>query len=154
MKRALYIGRFQPFHLGHAYALSQITEPEIIIGIGSSQYSRTDTNPYTFEERKLMIERAWNKKDVSILPIPDIHNESQWVEHVVHITGPLDVIYTGNAWVKELFEKAGYTVQELMIQHPYSGTKIRQLITQHSDEWKKMVHTEIIPIINGITTSL
>ena len=154
MSKALYIGRFQPFHLGHVYALSQITEPEIIIGIGSSQYSRTDDNPYTYEERKRMIESSWQDIPATILPIPDIHDEEQWAAHVLNITGPVDVIYTGNAWVKKLFEKAGYTVQELRIQHPYSGTKIRQLITQHSDEWKKMVHTEIIPIINGITTSL
>ena len=49
---ALFIGRFQPFHSGHVDAIKQISEKEIIIGIGSSQYSGTDDNPYSFEERK------------------------------------------------------------------------------------------------------
>jgi nicotinamide-nucleotide adenylyltransferase len=57
MKKALFIGRFQPFHPGHLDAIKQISEPEIIIGIGSSQYSKTTDNPYSFAERKTMIEQ-------------------------------------------------------------------------------------------------
>lgn len=58
MPKALFIGRFQPFHNGHLDALKQISENEIIIGIGSSQYSGTDENPYSFAERKEMIEKT------------------------------------------------------------------------------------------------
>ena len=58
MKKALFIGRFQPFHQGHLDAIKQISEDEIIIGIGSSQYSKTDDNPYSFEERQKMIEKT------------------------------------------------------------------------------------------------
>jgi len=55
---ALFIGRFQPFHSGHLDAIKQISEEEIIIGIGSSQYSKTEENPYSFEERKKMIKKS------------------------------------------------------------------------------------------------
>ncbi|PJC53891.1 MAG: hypothetical protein CO029_00355 [Candidatus Magasanikbacteria bacterium CG_4_9_14_0_2_um_filter_41_10] len=148
--KALYIGRFQPFHLGHVYALGQIVEPEITIGIGSSQYSRTDNNPYTYEERKRMLESIPFEKKMEILPIPDIHDEEQWVEHVIRITGPVGIVYTGNAWVKELFEKNGYNVKDIMIKNPYSGTTIRQHIKEQSDEWKSMVPTEVLPIVKEL----
>jgi nicotinamide-nucleotide adenylyltransferase len=52
MLKALFIGRFQPLHLGHLDALKQISKEEIIIGIGSSQYSGTKENPYNFEQEK------------------------------------------------------------------------------------------------------
>lgn len=58
MPKALFIGRFQPFHLGHLDAIKQISENEIIIGIGSSQYSNTEENPYDFDTRKKMIEKT------------------------------------------------------------------------------------------------
>lgn len=152
--RALYIGRFQPFHLGHLYALSQIREPEIIIGIGSAQYSRTEDNPYTFEERKRMIEEVLEEGQATILAIPDIHDEEKWVEHVLDITGPIDVVYTGNAWVKELFGKEGQHVQDLIIKNPYSGTTIRRLIREDSPAWKEMLPEHIAEIIEKINTTL
>ena len=41
--KALFIGRFQPFHLGHLLLLQRLSTQyeEIIIGIGSSQYHDT-----------------------------------------------------------------------------------------------------------------
>ncbi|PIR75553.1 MAG: nicotinate-nucleotide adenylyltransferase [Candidatus Magasanikbacteria bacterium CG_4_9_14_0_2_um_filter_42_11] len=154
MKRALYIGRFQPFHLGHIYALSQIVEPDIIIGIGSSQYSRTDNNPYTYEERKSMIEHAWKEQQATILAITDIHDETKWVEHVIETTGQIDIVYTGNAWVKELFEKAGYKVKDIIIKNPYSGTTIRKMIQNESDEWESMVPPEVVSTIKTVSKNL
>ncbi|MCD4800755.1 MAG: adenylyltransferase/cytidyltransferase family protein, partial [Methanococcoides sp.] len=47
MKRAFYIGRFQPFHLGHHSVITSIAEEvdELIIGIGSAQTSHEVNNP-------------------------------------------------------------------------------------------------------------
>ncbi|MEM3079801.1 MAG: adenylyltransferase/cytidyltransferase family protein, partial [Thermoproteota archaeon] len=51
--RGLFIGRFQPFHLGHLKAVEYIINrvDEVIIGIGSAQYSHTLENPFTAGER-------------------------------------------------------------------------------------------------------
>ncbi len=126
--KALFIGRFQPFHAGHLDAIKQISETEIIIGIGSSQYNGTDDNPYSFEERKQMIEKALAHEKISyqIISIPDIHDEVNWVEHVENTVGNFDIVYTGNDWVKRLFKGKNIPVKDIKINIPISGTKIRQ----------------------------
>lgn len=127
MKTALFIGRFQPFHQGHLDALKQISEPEIIIGIGSSQYSKTKDNPYTFVERKKMIEKqlAKFKKKIKIIAIPDIHNEKKWVSHVKKIVGHFDVVYTGNPVVAKLFKTKKFKVKKIKTKVKISATEIR-----------------------------
>ncbi|MEM2915309.1 MAG: adenylyltransferase/cytidyltransferase family protein, partial [Candidatus Bathyarchaeia archaeon] len=58
--RALYVGRFQPFHLGHLEAVKYMlrNSKEVIIVIGSAQESHTLTNPFTAGERVYMIRLA------------------------------------------------------------------------------------------------
>ncbi|RLF01945.1 MAG: nicotinamide-nucleotide adenylyltransferase, partial [Thermoprotei archaeon] len=60
MGRGLFVGRFQPFHLGHLKALRWILEreDEVIICIGSAQYSHSLRNPFTVGERVEMIWRV------------------------------------------------------------------------------------------------
>ena len=124
---ALFIGRFQPFHSGHIDAIKQISEKQIIIGVGSSQYSGTNDNPYSFEERREMIEKALDKnKKYKIIAIPDIHDAKNWVAHVEKIVSDFDVIYTGNKLVKRLFKKGGYKVISLKININISGTELRK----------------------------
>ena len=58
--KSLFIGRFQPFHKGHQLIIKKIKNnfEKINIGIGSSQYHHTITNPFTSDERKLMIKKS------------------------------------------------------------------------------------------------
>ena len=57
-KRGLFLGRFQPFHLGHLDVIKQALKmvDELVIVIGSAQYSHTFENPFTDSEREEMIE--------------------------------------------------------------------------------------------------
>jgi nicotinamide mononucleotide adenylyltransferase len=56
----LFIGRFQPgLHLGQIDGLKQAMEKGVrhfLIGIGSSNKEFTRDNPFTYDERKTMIE--------------------------------------------------------------------------------------------------
>ena len=55
----VYIGRFSPFHYGHASVLREAIKrkPKLIIMlVGSAGLSRSLKNPFTFEERRDMID--------------------------------------------------------------------------------------------------
>lgn len=61
MKIGVVIGRFQPFHQGHAEILKKATKEndKTIVVIGSANRSRSIKNPFTFAERREMI-RDWS----------------------------------------------------------------------------------------------
>ena len=64
--RGLYIGRFQPYHLGHQAVLEEIAREvdEIVIVIGSAQESHGPENPFTSGERMEMIYAALGKGEL------------------------------------------------------------------------------------------
>ena len=90
-KIGLYIGRFQPFHNGHASVVDEalIHCQKLVIAVGSSQESRTKKNPFTFEERKKFILRGlfFHQADnVIIVPVPDreeYSDDSNWGQYVL-----------------------------------------------------------------------
>ena len=55
----VFIGRFSPFHNGHAAVLARAlkTSKAVLVLIGSSGQARNTKNPFTFEERMEMIKR-------------------------------------------------------------------------------------------------
>src|SRR3982751_4180110 len=86
---AVYIGRFQPFHLGHALLLQQAlaVAPTCIVVIGSAHQARTPKNPFTWQERAEMIRLALPEADrerVRFLPVRDYYDQERWVAAVKH----------------------------------------------------------------------
>ncbi len=143
--KGLYIGRFQPFHLGHLSAIKQALEQveRLYIGIGSSQYHHTEENPFTTEEREKMIELTLKEAKIfdkcQIFLIPDIHAEEKWVEHVKKLIPPFDMVFVGNEGpVKTLFEKAGTKVQSVKQELDISATEVRKRI-KSNQEWQRLV---------------
>src|SRR2546429_8856259 len=113
--RAFFIGRFQPFHRGHLAMVKRILESngEIIVGIGSAQYSHTGENPFTAGERYEMIKRALDAEGIHnyhIVPIPDTHVHSVWVSHVTSLVPRFDSVYTNSDLVVRLFREHGLKV--------------------------------------------
>lgn len=86
----VYIGRFQPLHLGHTELIQRALASSdlVIILVGSAFQARTIKNPFTYEERKDMLERwmrseAYFPEDVSILPLVDQpYNNAKWIQSV------------------------------------------------------------------------
>ncbi|MGQ4873284.1 MAG: nicotinamide-nucleotide adenylyltransferase [Promethearchaeia archaeon] len=146
-KVALFLGRFQPFHLGHLYVIEKILQKfeKIKIGIGSSQISRTINDPFTVEERKQFIHSTLNelgyKNRYEIYEIPDIFNSEKWVDHVVSIVGKFDVVYANSEWVRLLFEKKNFVVGEKLKKdmENYNASKIRKYIAENNIEWERLV---------------
>ena len=157
--KALFIGRFQPFHNGHLLLLQHVSKKysKIIIGIGSAQYNGTIENPFTVEERKKMIEKTLEKSDISnfsIVLIPDINNPPKWVDHIISIVSDFDVVLSNNAFTKQLFSEKGYVVKETpkFKRDKYSGREVRRRIA-NDEQWEDLVPepvAEIIKDINGV----
>jgi len=57
---AVYIGRFQPLHLGHLHAIKMgMTHANhVLVLMGDTGGPRSIKNPWTFEERKQMLQRS------------------------------------------------------------------------------------------------
>lgn len=87
----VFIGRFQPFHLGH---LSVVKEAfahtdHLIMLIGSSNRASSLKNPFSYEQRRQMIEEAVHQnidmtgKTLSCVGVPDaIYNDNLWLSYV------------------------------------------------------------------------
>ena len=154
MSKALFIGRFQPFHIAHLEDIKMILRQfdSVIIGIGSSQYSNTKDNPFTYKQRKRMIDETLKDESISdyeIKEIPDIHDDERWVEHVISITGKVDKIFTGNDWTEGLFKKAGYDVFKIELIPDISSTIIRENILE-GQEWEHLLPEKVVEIIKEI----
>lgn len=82
---AVFIGRFQPFHLGHEKVVWQALKSakEVIIVIGSSHAARDPRNPFTFAEREKMIRSAFDHelgKRIKVAGVSDYpYDDSKWV---------------------------------------------------------------------------
>lgn len=157
--RGFYIGRFQPFHLGHLEAVKWILDRvnEVIIGVGSSQYSHTLNNPFTAGERIVMILKAmeWagiDRERYMVIPIPDIHTHRLWVEHVVSLTPPFQIVFTNEPLTKRLFEEDGrFKVSPIPFfkREVYSATEIRRRMLK-GGSWKSLVPKPVAEYIKQI----
>jgi len=154
--KALFIGRFQPFHMGHLNTIKHISirYKEVIIGIGSSQYKELSENPFSSEERKDMIKKTLEKNNIKnyrIVLIPDIHNPPKWVEHVISIISDFDVVITNNSFTKKLFLEKGYSVEgtPLFSKEKFSGKEIRKRIF-NGEKWEDLVPKEVEEYIKKI----
>ena len=91
----VFIGRFQPFHDGHKRVVDRALtmSKKVLILIGSANVARSIRNPWTFEERKEMIQLSYLQehalsdmgKRIAISPLNDImYNDDQWIAQVQH----------------------------------------------------------------------
>lgn len=155
MIRALFLGRFQPFHKGHQSVIERIATDvdEIIIAIGSAQWSHDFKNPFTAGERIMMITHALERLTLTkyVLPIEDIQRNALYVSHIVSLTPPFDVVYSNNPLVKELFETAGFAVRTtpLTSREQYWGTHIRRQMIE-GEAWRSGVPPVVVQVIDEI----
>lgn len=151
--RALYVGRFQPYHLGHHSVVKTIASEvdEIVIGIGSAQLSHEIIDPFTGGERYLMISSSLKEEGISnyfIVPIIDIHRNAVWVSHVESLIPPVDVVYTNSDLIERLFKEKRYDVRKppLYDRHRYSGTEVRRRIVS-GKRWKELIPEAAVRVI-------
>jgi bifunctional NMN adenylyltransferase/nudix hydrolase len=117
----VYIGRFSPFHLGHAHVLKESIKrkPKLIIMlVGSAGLSRSLKNPFTFEERKDMINDYL-----------DNQTEDEVIDRVtrtmVRVVASRDFPYNDTLWQRNVQRLVKATIAESKLFRPGEKPVIR-----------------------------
>ena len=156
--KGLFVGRFQPFHKGHLDAIKNVLKEveEIVVVIGSAQYSHDSENPFTAGERLVMIRNALDEAEVDltqvwIVPVPDVNLHMMWVSAVEGYTPKFQLVYSNEPLTKRLFMEAGYKVKNIPYfeRQLYSSTVVRSKMLQ-DESWKTLVPQAIIEFISEI----
>ncbi len=156
--RALTMGRFQPFHLGHLDLVKKILaeNDEVIVAVTSSQFNYLAKDPFTAGERVEMIHHALkeDKVDMSkcfIIPIENQFNVATWASYLQSTLPKFDRVYSGNDYVHMLLADAKINVikPKFLDRGKYNATSIRKMMIQDND-WQKLVPKAVAEIIEKI----
>ncbi len=124
-RRAMFIGRWQPFHDGHKWLISQkLSEGEPVL-IAVRDIPPDEKNPFTTEQTIEMVSKVYENEDVVVLPIPDISsvNYGRGVGYgIIEHVPPADVGFV-------------------------SATSIRERIAQGDESWKENVDSSIHDLV-------
>jgi nicotinamide-nucleotide adenylyltransferase len=159
LSRGLFIGRFQPFHLGHKscidFALSKVED--LVIIVGSSERSHELRNPFTGGERILMIKESLktdhkiDHKRILIIPLADINIHSIWSAYVGVMVPKYETLFTNDTFTKLLFEQEDIEIVEPPAYNrmELSGTVIRKKMLDGTP-WKHLVPAEALQVIQYV----
>ena len=163
MKRALFIGRFQPMHNGHLSAIREILSryDEVAIIIGSSQENLTGRNPLTAGERIEMVYsvlRANRFADKAyVIPVPDTPESGLWPARVLSYAPKVDAVFTANDYTETLFRicndslrgsaHAQIRIENQKVVPGISASAIRKKIIKRDAGWERMVPKEAVEFI-------
>jgi len=157
-KVGLYVGRFQPFHMGHIeaikHALSKVDE--LIIVIGSAQYSFTLNNPFTAGERMTMIRKGLDEAKIEsskyqIVPVADINIHALWVAHIKSLTPKFDIAFSNEPLTSRLFKENEIAVESIPFfkRNVYSSTEIRKRMISNED-WESLIPKSVSKYVREI----
>ena len=124
-KRAMFIGRWQPFHNGHKWLINQKLSEGKPILIAVRDIPPDEKNPFTTEQTVEMIQKVYSEQDVEVVCIPDI-------ESVNYGRG---VGYEINEHVPP--ENIGFI----------SATGIRNNIRENNNSWRENVDSSIHDLV-------
>jgi len=157
-ERGLYVGRFQPFHKGHLEAIKEVLDEveELVIVIGSAQYSHNIHNPFTAGERLVMIRHALQEAGIDysklwIVPVPDVHLHMLWVSALEGYTPRFNVVYSNEPLTRRLFTEAGYRVKSVRFfeRKIFTSTLVRERMLKDQN-WTTLVPKSVAEFINEI----
>ena len=147
----IVLGRFQPFHKGHAHLVkAALQKGPTTIAIGSSTSEQSMNNPWSVDEREAMIREWLGDREANIVQIADINDPPNWVEHASNFHGH-GTLVTSDEETKILYEKSDFPVEwvDLSERESYEGWRVRatlkMLSTVHEKEAQKQVMLQTIP---------
>ena len=121
MKRAMFVGRWQPFHNGHKWLIVQKLEQGIPCLVAVRDIPPDEKNPFTTEQTVEMLQAAYVDDDVEVIVISDIEsvNYGRGVGYEINEHVPPPVV--------------GFI----------SATSIREKAYAADDSWKEKVDPKI-----------
>jgi nicotinamide mononucleotide adenylyltransferase len=154
-KRALYPGRFQPFHSGHAAIVCHFWEsiwaegksPSMMIGVVNNR-KRSINNPFKGEEACRIVElsladldlTAYAKMELIDLP-PDRRYIGKWIRESVE-KHKIQILLTGNSEMADIARG----VDGLLVFNPVDGSiskvrssHIRWKIAEGKKDWRVLL---------------
>jgi len=138
-KYGVFIGRFQPFHAGHVdvveYIKSEGYTPLILVG--TSTLGWRDKDPYTYADRREMIQSVY--PGIEVKPLLDIPGDNDaWAKSVYSIIGAgneykifyhrkAEDVTNGLHYIEECFDSC--EIQQIPeALYPISGTQVRDVL--------------------------
>lgn len=124
-KRAMFIGRWQPFHNGHKWLIEKKLSEGKPVLIAVRDIQPDEKNPFTTDQTIEMLNKVYSNDDVVVISIPDIEsvNYGRGVGYEVNEHVPPDNI------------------------HYISATSIRNKIKSGDDSWKQIVDNKIHDLV-------
>jgi cytidyltransferase-like protein len=127
MSVGLTIGRFQPCHQGHCRIINRMIEDckIAIVGLGSAGVPRSRSNPFTVEERTIMLREIYGDR-IKILPLKDLGatgSTNDWIDYVLEKINRIglpnpDHLYSGSladaSWYRNRFYMSNFSPEELV----------------------------------------
>jgi len=134
------LGRFQPFHRGHAHMLefadswrlNNMPNASLVVAVGSSNRPENLRNPWTYSERSEMIYRWLESSSIRdtpiIVPIPDIDDPPNWVSHAELYHGRSGVFLSSDASSLKLYGDSGWKTIEVPMEsrERFEGWRVRE----------------------------
>jgi len=121
----MFIGRWQPFHDGHKWLISQKLDQGEPILIAVRDIPPDERNPFTTEQTIEMIQQVYADDDVVAITIPDISSV-------------------------DYGRGVGYSINEHVPPADVgfiSATSIRERIQDNDDSWKENVDSSIHDLV-------
>ncbi len=143
---AVIIGRFQPFHNGHAALLHAALRaaPCVIVVLGSAFQARDAKDPFTHDERAAMITATLDAADrarVRFAPVRDCYDDRRWAENVtaavqqhIGVAAPVALVgYHKDLSSAYLNRFSGWTFIDAGRTGEVDATRLRQIYFEGDD---------------------
>jgi bifunctional NMN adenylyltransferase/nudix hydrolase len=155
---AVVIGRFQPFHNGHAALLRRAltTAPQVIVVLGSAFQARDAKDPFTHDERAAMIAATFSADErgrVQFAPVRDCHDERRWadalqvaVRQIIGKTAPAALVgYHKDLSSAYLRRFADWTFTDAGRAGDVDATRLRQIYFEGDDA--EVIRALLAPLV-------